>query len=319
MEQGDSVRGRKSPERIVPLDPARESVSLVGSPVSTRSVSGRAAGFHVLPPLRLLPVYAFLVLFSLFMLVPVIYALAGSLTPERQLFTVPIVWIPTDPQWFNYVAPFQHSYARYFLNSAVVSGIQTVAPLLLCSMAGYSLAKFNYPGRTAIFLFILSTIMLPLQVTLIPTFLIVKQLGWLNSYAGLIVPGLATTFGTFLMRQFFLDVPSEYLDAARIDGASEPRIYWTVMLPMIRPALAALAIFSFTASWNSFLWPLVIVNDDLMRTIPLGIVFYFGSSRVPEYGQLLAVSLLATVPVLLVFLTMQRDITKGAALSGLKG
>ena len=263
--------------------------------------------------------YAVLGLGAAFMLVPFAYALSGSLTPERELFAAPIRWIPSSPQWRNYVLPFERSYARYFLNSAVVSLAQTLSPLFLCSMAGYSLAKFSYPGRTIAFVFILSTIMLPLQVTLIPAFLIVKQLGWLNSYLGLIVPGLATTFGTFLMRQFFLGIPSEYLDAARIDGASEPAIYWRIMLPMIRPALAALAIFSFTGSWNSFLWPLVIVNDDQMRTIPLGIVYYFGQNRVPEYGQLLAVSLLATLPVLAVFVIMQRDILKGAALSGLKG
>jgi len=256
---------------------------------------------------------------AIVMLVPFIYALSGSLTPERELFTTPIQWIPAQPQWQNYVLPFQNNYARYFLNSAIVSLIQTVSPLLLCSLAGYSLAKFNYPGRTFVFVFILSTIMLPLQVTLIPAFLIVKQFGWVNTYAGLVVPGLATTFGTFLMRQFFLGVPSEYIDAARIDGASEPAIYWRIMIPMIRAPLGALAIFSFTGSWNSFLWPLVIINDDQMRTIPLGIVFYFGATRVPEYGQLLAVSLLATLPVLAVFLIMQREFMKGAALSGLKG
>ena len=256
---------------------------------------------------------------AIVMLVPFLYALSGSLTPERELFITPIHWIPTQPQWQNYILPFQNNYARYFLNSAIVSFIQTVSPLLLCSLAGYSLAKFNYPGRTFVFVFILSTIMLPLQVTLIPAFLIVKQFGWVNTYAGLVVPGLATTFGTFLMRQFFLGVPSEYIDAARIDGASEPAIYWRIMIPMIRAPLGALAIFSFTGSWNSFLWPLVIINDDQMRTIPLGIVFYFGATRVPEYGQLLAVSLLATLPVLAVFLVMQREFMKGAALSGLKG
>lgn len=263
--------------------------------------------------------YAVVLVVAVGMLVPFVYALAGSLTPEPQLFTVPIVWLPQSPQWQNYIEPFRHSYTRYFANSVIVAVVQTCSPLILCSMAGYSLAKFSYPGRTLAFLFILSTIMLPLQVTLIPTFLIVKQLGWLDSYAGLIVPGLATTFGTFLMRQFFLGVPSEYVDAARIDGATEPAIYWRIMIPMVRPALAALAIFSFTGSWNSFLWPLVIINNDQMRTLPLGIIFFFGSSRVPHYGQLLAVSLLATLPVLILFLVMQRDLLKGAALSGLKG
>jgi multiple sugar transport system permease protein len=266
-----------------------------------------------------LVLYAILVALSLVMLIPFVFAVLGSLKPEPEVFAVPMRWLPSQPQWQNYVLPFQKSVGRYFLNSIIVSGAQTLAPLLLCSMAGYSLAKFRYPGRQLAFLFILSTIMLPTQVTLVPTFLIIKELGWVNTYAALIVPGLATTFGTFLMRQFFLSIPSEYIDAARIDGASEPRIYWQIMLPMCRPALSALAVFSFTNSWNSFLWPLVVVNQDEMRTIPLGIVFYIGEQRAPEYGQLLAVAVLATLPVLALFLVMQREFIRGAAISGLKG
>jgi multiple sugar transport system permease protein len=263
--------------------------------------------------------YGVLILFSIFMLVPMAFAVVGSLKPEAEIFTVPIQWIPSSPQWQNYILPFQKNIGRYFVNSMIVSLVQTFSPMLLCSLAGYSLAKFNYPGRNLVFLFILSTIMLPIQVTLVPTFLIIKELGWVNTYAGLIVPGLATTFGTFLMRQFFLSLPSEYMDAARIDGASEPRIFWTIMLPMCRPALSALGIFSFTGSWNSFLWPLVVVNQDEMRTVPLGIVFYMGEQRVPEYGQLLAVSVIATLPVLLLFIILQREFIRGAALSGIKG
>ena len=263
--------------------------------------------------------YAILIVLSIFMLVPFVFAILGSLKPEPEVFAVPIRWLPSEPQWQNYVLPFQKTVGRYFLNSVIVSGAQTLAPLLLCSMAGYSLAKFSYPGRTLAFVFILSTIMLPIQVTLVPSFLIIKELGWVNSYAGLIVPGLATTFGTFLMRQFFLSIPSEYIDAARIDGAAEVRIFWQIMLPMCRPALSALAVFSFTGSWNSFLWPLVVVNQDEMRTIPLGIVFYIGEQRAPEYGQLLAVAVLATLPVLALFLIMQREFIRGAAMSGLKG
>ena len=295
--------------------PISMSLSLTTNLADTRPARRMSTGRTI----SLTVLYLALILGATFMLIPVIYTLSGSVTPERDLFTTPIKWIPRDPQWLNYVLPFRQSYARYFLNSGIVAAVSTLSPLFLCSLAGYSLAKFSYPGRTVAFMFILSTIMLPLQVTLVPSFLIVKQLGWLNSYAGLIMPGLATTFGTFLMRQFFLGIPGDYLDAARIDGASEPSIYWLIMLPMIRPALAALAIFSFTGAWNSFLWPLVIVDDDQMRTIPLGIVFYFGQSRVPEYGQLLAVSLLATLPVLAIFVAMQREFIQGAALSGLKG
>jgi multiple sugar transport system permease protein len=290
--------------------------AVVGLPATTPAQRRRPSMLRVVGYVAL---YAILVLFSVFMLVPMAFAVVGSLKPEAEIFTVPISWLPSSPQWQNYVLPFQKNIGRYFVNSMIVSLTQTFAPMLLCSMAGYSLAKFNYPGRDLIFLFILSTIMLPIQVTLVPTYLIIKELGWVNTYAGLIVPGLATTFGTFLMRQFFLSLPSEYMDAARIDGASEPRIFWNIMLPMCRPALSALGIFSFTGSWNSFLWPLVVVNQDEMRTIPLGIVFYMGEQRVPEYGQLLAVSVIATLPVLLLFVILQREFIRGAAMSGIKG
>ena len=289
------------------------------SAVAQAGEMGRTGSFRIGRALGYAVLYAVLILFSVFMLVPFVFALLGSLKPEPEVFAVPIRWLPSEPQWQNYVLPFEKNVGRYFVNSLIVSGIQTFSPLLLCSMAGYSLAKFSYPGRNLAFIFILSTIMLPIQVTLVPTFLIIKELGWVNTYAGLIVPGLATTFGTFLMRQFFLSIPSEYIDAARIDGASEPRIFWTIMLPMCRPALSALAIFSFTGSWNSFLWPLVVVNQDEMRTIPLGIVFYIGEQRAPEYGQLLAVAVLATLPVLALFMVMQREFIRGAAISGLKG
>lgn len=289
------------------------------SAVAQAGTIRRTGSFRIRRAFGYLVLYAILMLFSVFMLVPFVFALLGSLKPEPEVFAVPIRWLPSEPQWQNYVLPFEKNVGRYFVNSLIVSGIQTFSPLLLCSMAGYSLAKFSYPGRTLAFVFILSTIMLPIQVTLVPTFLIIKELGWVNTYAGLIVPGLATTFGTFLMRQFFLSIPSEYIDAARIDGASEPRIFWTIMLPMCRPALSALAIFSFTSSWNSFLWPLVVVNQDEMRTIPLGIVFYIGEQRAPEYGQLLAVAVLATLPVLALFMVMQREFIRGAAISGLKG
>ena len=289
------------------------------SAVAQAGAIGRTGSFRIRRAFGYAVLYAVLILFSVFMLVPFVFALLGSLKPEPEVFAVPIRWLPSEPQWQNYVLPFEKNVGRYFVNSLIVSGVQTLAPLLLCSMAGYSLAKFSYPGRNLAFIFILSTIMLPIQVTLVPTFLIIKELGWVNTYAGLIVPGLATTFGTFLMRQFFLSIPSEYIDAARIDGASEPRIFWTIMLPMCRPALSALAIFSFTGSWNSFLWPLVVVNQDEMRTIPLGIVFYIGEQRAPEYGQLLAVAVLATLPVLALFMVMQREFIRGAAISGLKG
>lgn len=264
--------------------------------------------------------YLVLGIVTVVMVVPLLMALDNSFKPESEIFAVPFRIIPSRFAWQNYVLPFQQAnFGRYFVNSLIVAVTQTLGALLFCSMAGYSLAKFHYPGRTVLFFFILSTIMIPVQVTLVPLYLVVKDFGWVNTYAGLIVPGLATTFGTFLMRQFFMSVPSDYMDAGRIDGAGEFRIFWQVMLPMCRPALSALAILSFTGSWSSFLWPLVVATNDPMRTVPLGILFFLSAERAPAYGQLMAVAVIATAPVFVLFLIMQRQFTRGAMLAGLKG
>lgn len=264
--------------------------------------------------------YLILGIVAIVMIVPLLMALDNSLKPDSEIFAVPFRVFPSHIVWKNYVVPFQQdNFGRYFINSLIMAATQTAGALLFCSMAGYSLAKFNYPGRNVLFFFILSTIMIPIQVTLVPLYLVVKDLGWVNTYQGLIVPGLATTFGTFLMRQFFMTVPNDYMDAGRIDGAGEFRIFWGVMLPMCRPALSALAILSFTGSWSSFLWPLVVATNDTMRTVPLGILYFLGAQRAPAYGQLMAVAVIATFPVFVLFLVMQRQFTRGAMLAGLKG
>lgn len=263
--------------------------------------------------------HGLLILLAAAFLLPYAFALSGSLKREIDIFAVPIKWIPAVPEWHNYVVPFTKGFQWYFTNSLLVACIDTISPLILCSLAGYSLAKFHYPGRQLVFLFILSTIMLPSQVLLIPTFIIIRQLNWVDTFMGLIVPNLASTIGVFLMRQFLQGIPDEYIDAARIDGASEIGIFARIIVPMSRPALSALAIFSFTGAWNSFLWPLIIVSSDKLRTIPLGIVRFLGEERVPAFGPLLAAAMTATLPVWIVFVIMQKEFIRGAVMSGIKG
>lgn len=268
--------------------------------------------------LKNLLVYALLVGGALVVAFPFFYAISTSLKASYDLFKIPMEWIPREIHWENYVVPFQtRPLGRNFLNSVLVSTAVTVLNVITCTMAGYSFAKFRYYGRDMMFLGVLATLMVPIQVILVPLFVLVKALGWLNSYAGLIIPAGTSAFGVFLMRQYFQTVPLEIIEAARIDGCGELRIFAQVVMPLVRPALSALVIFIFMNNWNSFLWPLLVVSRDEMMTLPLGIAA-FESTYSTNFGQLMAVSLISTLPVLIAFLLLQRQFIQGMALSGLK-
>lgn len=282
--------------------------------------SPQALSTSAIRKLRLGVIEVVLAALCLATLFPLILTLVYSVTPESNIFDWPITWIPTNPNWGNYVEPFiQEHFQVYFLNSFIVATTQTLGSLLFASMAGYGLAKFSFPGRTVIFVFMLSTLMMPAQVILVPLYVLIRQLNWVNSLQGLIVPGLVDSFGIFLMRQFALSVPDEYLQAARIDGASELTIYRVIVLPMLLPALSALCIFTFTGSWNQFLWPLVVVDKFNLWTVPLGMTQYMSAMVAPRWGELMATSIIALVPILVVFLAAQKQFVQGAAISGLKG
>ncbi|MCL4517441.1 MAG: carbohydrate ABC transporter permease [Firmicutes bacterium] len=268
--------------------------------------------------LKNLLVYALLVGGALVVAFPFFYAISTSLKASYDIFKIPMEWIPREIHWENYVVPFQtRPLGRNFLNSVLVSTAVTVLNVITCTMAGYSFAKFRYYGRDMMFLGVLATLMVPIQVILVPLFVLVKALGWLNSYAGLIIPAGTSAFGVFLMRQYFQTVPLEIMEAARIDGCGELRIFAQVVMPLVRPALSALVIFIFMNNWNSFLWPLLVVSRDEMMTLPLGIAA-FESTYSTNFGQLMAVSLISTLPVLIAFLLLQRQFIQGMALSGLK-
>lgn len=270
--------------------------------------------------IRLTDLLAYLLLLagSLIVALPFFYAISTSLKSMYEVFAIPIQWIPKVIRWENYVVPFTtRPLARQFLNSVLVSTCVTLLNVATCTMAGYSFAKFRYQGRDLLFLGVLATLMVPIQVILVPLFVLVKNLGWLNSYLGLIIPAGTSAFGVFLMRQYFQTVPDEIIEAARIDGAGELRIFFRVVLPLVRPALSALVIFIFMNNWNSFLWPLLVVRTEDMMTLPLGIAS-FESAYATNFPQLMAVSLASTAPVLLAFLLLQRQFIQGMALSGLK-
>jgi multiple sugar transport system permease protein len=251
-------------------------------------------------------------------LVPYFWMVSSSLKTMTNMFRVPIQWIPDPINWQSYVVAWHaQDFTRYFLNSGVVAAAITLGNLLFASLAGYSLAKFRYFGRGLLFILILSTMMLPLEVTMVPLFLIIKRLDWVNSYQGLIVPFLVDGFGVFLMRQYMLGIPKDLIDSARIDGASELRIFWQIVLPLCKPALVALGVFTFREAWDMYIWPLIIVSKDSLRTLPLAISLFM-SSYGTAWDQLMAIAVLGTLPMIVLFFFLQRAFIQGIAITGLK-
>ena len=241
--------------------------------------------------------YAVLIFGAVVLILPFLWMLSTSLKKANDVFQVPLRWIPAPPQWNNYPDALKKgSMVLYFINSTAVSGATVLIRLFICAMAGWGLAKFEFRGRPFIFAFILSTLMVPFEIIIVPLYLTAKAFGWLNSYQGLIVPLSVSAFGVFIMRQHLLSIPDELISSARIDGASEFRIFSELAVPLSSAALIALGIFTFIESWDNLLWPLVVVSKDSMRTIALGLAS-FENAYMTNYGQLMAIAVIATVPI----------------------
>jgi multiple sugar transport system permease protein len=269
-------------------------------------------------PAALLGLLALAALTAVFIL-PIIWMVTTSFQAGEKMFQLTTEWIPSVWHPENYPnAMGRAAFPLFFRNSVIVSAAVMVGNLVFCTLAGYGLAKYRFPGARLLLLLILSTLMLPLEVTLVPTFLVIHKLGWVNSLQGIAGPLLIDAFGVFLMRQFILKIPTDYLEAARIDGAGELRILWTIVVPQCRPALAVLALLAFRDSWDQFLWPLAVVSHDDYRTYPLGLV-RFGEDYGNPPTEQMAIAVLATIPVFLLFLLLQRALRSGFGLSGLKG
>lgn len=256
--------------------------------------------------------------FTLLFIFPILWMVLTSFQAGERMFDLGAELIPSTWHPENYPNAWSRAaFGTYFLNSGVVSAAVMAGNLVFCTLAGYGLAKFRFPGATLVLLLILCTLMLPLEVTLVPTFLIIFDLGWMNTYQGIAGPLLIDAFGVFLMRQAMLSVPNDYIEAARIDGAGEIRILLQIVLPQVKPALAVLAIMSFRDSWDQFLWPLTVVSQEALRTFPLGLV-QIGEDYGNPPSEQLAIATLATIPVVLIFVLFQRAITRGFGLAGLK-
>jgi multiple sugar transport system permease protein len=253
------------------------------------------------------------------MLVPFLWMAATSLMNDLEVYSFPPKFIPKKFLWSNYkealtLLPFD----RFFLNTLIVSLGTVLGQLLTCSMAAYAFARLRFKWRDKIFALYLATMMIPAIVTLIPTFLIINAFGWMNTYWGLVTPALTSVWGIFLLRQFFLTIPRDYEDVARLDGASEFTIFRKIILPLSKPALATLAIFAFMGTWKDFLWPLIVTNRNDMRTVEVGIAM-FHSLHATNWPYQMAAAVVVMLPIVAVFFFAQRYFIRGITLTGLKG
>ncbi len=264
-------------------------------------------------------IYCILSIVGITMIFPFLWMFSTSLKDLSQVFTTSINLIPNPIKWGNYIKAWSSiPFGRFYINSIFVAVTITIGQVFTSSLAAYAFARLKFPGRDKLFFAYLATMMIPGTVTMIPVFILMKIMGWLDTYKALILPGMFTAYGTFMLRQFFMTLPHDLEDAAKIDGCSLFGIYWRVIIPLSKPALATLATFTFIWNWGNFIWPLVITNSEKMKTLPIGLS-YFQDLHSTEWTLLMAASLIVLVPALIVFIFNQRFFTRGIALTGMKG
>jgi multiple sugar transport system permease protein len=270
-------------------------------------------------PVSTILLYAALLAGAFIALLPMLWMISASLMPTGQATTYPPRLIPRTVTLEHYRSVFTGlNMGRYFVNSAIIALSVTAISLFINSMAGYAFAKLRFRHRDRIFRLLGTGLVIPVQVAMLPLFLLMKQLGLINSYWGVIIPTMASIFGIFLIRQYMLSLPDDLLDAARVDGAGEFRIYWSVVLPVVRPILATLAIWTFLTTWNDFMWPLIVLSDESRYTLPVALANLSGE-HVQDTELMMAGSVLTVLPVLLVFLVLQRYYIAGITVGSVKG
>jgi multiple sugar transport system permease protein len=263
--------------------------------------------------------YAILTLLSAIMLFPFFWMLLSSFKDATQIFQMKV--FPAQPTLDNYAYIFfsrNSKFPQWFLNSAIVAVCTTASVLFFDSLVGYTLSTFHFPGKKFIFLLIISTLMIPTEMLVIPWYAMARSLKWVNTYAGIMFPGMISAFGVFLMRQFMSTIPRDLIDAARVDGKGELRIFLTVVMPLVTPALATLAIFNFIGNWNAFLWPLIAVSKPRMFTLPVGLANFSGEAG-SDWHYIMTGATVSMMPLVAVFILFQKQIVRGIAMTGLKG
>ncbi|AJY73869.1 carbohydrate ABC transporter permease [Paenibacillus beijingensis] len=269
---------------------------------------------------------AVLVLIALISIVPILWMISGSLRPYQELFKYSSslnlhLFVPVEFTFANYkevIVDDKNPFMRFIGNTLLVASIVTAFVLIVNSMAAFAFAKLRFRGKTILFAMFMSAMIIPAEVTLVPNYLLMHDLGWLNSYMALIVPSVLSVFGIFLLRQFFAEIPNEIMEAAKIDGATTARTFVSIIMPAAVPALITLGLMTFLGNWDSYLWPLIVINDSKRQMIQVAIAS-FSSMEGTDWSKILAASTLSTIPILLLFLFLQRYYIQGITMSGIKG
>ncbi|MBE3599801.1 MAG: carbohydrate ABC transporter permease [Limnochordaceae bacterium] len=256
---------------------------------------------------------------GLLMVTPFVWMVLTALKSYSEIYVYPPRWLPAEPQWNNFAVAWRMApFARFYFNSIVVTSLITASQLVFGALSAYAFARLEFPGREAMFVVFLGTLMIPIQVTMLPLFLVVKWLGWVNTYPGLIVPFAANAFVIFFLRQFFLTIPKELEDAATIDGCSRLRFLAQFLVPLSRPAFVTAGLFTGLAAWNEYVWPLIVTTTTDMRTLPVGLRYFISQTK-SDFHYMMAASVIVIVPVILVFIALQRHFVEGVTMSGVKG
>lgn len=276
------------------------------------------AVYRVRRGLWLLWVYTWLLLLAVIMALPFFWMVTTSLKDIYQALRVPPVWIPSPAHWENYLAAWNAApFGRYFFNSFLIAITTTIAEVLTTVFAAYAFAKMNFFGKNVLFGLLLGTLMIPGQMLLVPSFVLINRLGWYNTYWALIIPWTVSVFGIFLLRQFFRTIPDEFWDSARLDGCSRVRYVLQIAVPQVRPGIATVALFKFVGSWNAFLWVIIMTDKVSLRTVPVGLR-YFMQQFNEDYHLLMAAATMAIVPILILFFFAQKQFIQGIARTGLR-
>jgi len=289
---------------------------------STSALPVRLQSKKLLTTINKTVVFIILAVAAVAFLLPLVWMISTSLKPKDQIFTYPLVWLPDPPQWLNYGKALNNPSFKFLLflqNSLYYAISSTIGVVISCALVAYAFARLRWWGRDFWFIITLSTMMIPYPVTLIPLFLIFKEMGWVGTFKPLIIPNfLGAPFFIFLLRQFFLTIPMDLSDAARIDGANDWNIFWRVILPLTRPALITVALFTFLNTWNDFLGPLIFLNDGEKYTLAVGLAAFRGQYRT-QWDLMMAASTVVTAPIVVLFFFAQRRFIQGITLTGMKG
>ena len=264
--------------------------------------------------------HGMLLLIVAIFLVPMFWMLSASLKELREIYTFPPQWLPDTPRWSNYVAAWNAApFGRFYINTIITTFVGVTAELILGTMTAYAFVYLPFPGKNLLFLILLAALMVPIHVTILPNYLTVANLGWLNTYQGIIIPGASVAFGTFLLRQHFMTLPLEILEAARIEGAGHLLLLVRMVLPLSQSMLITVGLLGLVNKWNDFLWPLIVTNQTRMRVLPVGLAYLYQQEGTNQWGIIMAATIFVVLPILLIFIWAQRHIISGLTAGATKG